>query len=69
LHWPPYQRSLNTVFQFYALFPHMPVAQNIGFGLDLLGESKRNAAEAVATMPLPPCRCHHAVATMPLPPC
>ena len=30
---PPYRRAVNTVFQNYALFPHMSVAQNIGFGL------------------------------------
>ena len=30
---PPYRRNVNTVFQNYALFPHMTVAQNIGFGL------------------------------------
>ncbi len=30
---PPYRRSVNTVFQHYALFPHMNVAQNVGYGL------------------------------------
>jgi putative spermidine/putrescine transport system ATP-binding protein len=30
---PPYARDVNTVFQDYALFPHMSVAQNIGYGL------------------------------------
>jgi putative spermidine/putrescine transport system ATP-binding protein len=30
---PPYSRNVNTVFQDYALFPHMTVAQNIGYGL------------------------------------
>lgn len=30
---PPYRRNVNTVFQNYALFPHMTVAQNVGFGL------------------------------------
>ncbi|KAB8142246.1 ABC transporter ATP-binding protein [Chloroflexia bacterium SDU3-3] len=30
---PPYRRHVNTVFQNYALFPHMTVAQNVGFGL------------------------------------
>ena len=30
---PPYQRHVNTVFQHYALFPHMDVAQNVGYGL------------------------------------
>ncbi len=31
---PPYKRDVNTVFQSYALFPHMSVAQNVGFGLE-----------------------------------
>jgi putative spermidine/putrescine transport system ATP-binding protein len=30
---PPYERDVNTVFQDYALFPHMSVADNIGYGL------------------------------------
>jgi spermidine/putrescine transport system ATP-binding protein len=30
---PPYHRNVNTVFQHYALFPHMSVAQNVGYGL------------------------------------
>jgi spermidine/putrescine transport system ATP-binding protein len=30
---PPYKRPVNTVFQNYALFPHLTVAQNVGFGL------------------------------------
>lgn len=30
---PPYERDVNTVFQDYALFPHMTVGQNIGYGL------------------------------------
>ncbi|KGF68339.1 spermidine/putrescine ABC transporter ATP-binding protein [Hoeflea sp. BAL378] len=34
---PPYQRPVNTVFQNYALFPHMTVSQNISFGLEMLG--------------------------------
>jgi spermidine/putrescine transport system ATP-binding protein len=33
---PPYRRPVNTVFQHYALFPHMTVAENIGFGLEML---------------------------------
>ena len=32
---PPYKRELNTVFQKYALFPHMSVYQNIAFGLKI----------------------------------
>lgn len=30
---PPYERPINTVFQRYALFPHMDIYQNIAFGL------------------------------------
>jgi putative spermidine/putrescine transport system ATP-binding protein len=30
---PPYSRDVNTVFQDYALFPHMTVAENVGYGL------------------------------------
>src|SRR6185437_15815429 len=30
---PPYLRDVNTVFQDYALFPHMTVAENVGYGL------------------------------------
>lgn len=32
---PPYKRAVNTVFQNYALFPHLSVAQNVGFGLSV----------------------------------
>ena len=34
---PPNKRPINTVFQSYALFPHMTVAQNVGFGLEMRG--------------------------------
>ena len=44
---PPYKRPVNTVFQNYALFPHMTVAQNIGFGLEML---KRPRAEIASTV-------------------
>ena len=33
---PPHERPVNTVFQHYSLFPHMNVAENIGFGLKML---------------------------------
>ena len=37
---PPNKRQLNTVFQRYALFPHMSIAENIAFGLKIKGKSK-----------------------------
>ena len=49
-HLPPYQRSVNTVFQSYALFPHMTVAQNISFGLEMLGKPKSQIKETVRAM-------------------
>ena len=39
-HLPPYHRSVNTVFQSYALFPHLTVAENISFGLEMLKKPK-----------------------------
>ena len=36
----PYQRNVNTVFQDYALFPHMTVHENVGYGLMVKGVSK-----------------------------
>jgi putative spermidine/putrescine transport system ATP-binding protein len=38
---PPYLRDVNTVFQDYALFPHMTIAENVGYGLRVKGESRR----------------------------
>ncbi|HEY0291587.1 MAG TPA: ABC transporter ATP-binding protein [Hansschlegelia sp.] len=47
----PHERPLNTVFQDYALFPNMTVAENVGFGLSLRrtpkAEQRRRAAEAL----------------------
>ena len=37
---PPYKRQVNTVFQKYALFTHMNIAENIAFGLKIKGKSK-----------------------------
>ena len=37
---PPYKREVNTVFQKYALFTHMNIAENIAFGLKIKGKSK-----------------------------
>ena len=47
---PPYRRPVNTVFQSYALFPHMTVAENIGFGLEMLGKPKTEVKARVAEM-------------------
>jgi putative spermidine/putrescine transport system ATP-binding protein len=38
---PPYARDVNTVFQDYALFPHMTVAENIGYGLRVKGVPRK----------------------------
>src|SRR5688572_17876071 len=45
---PPYKRPVNTVFQQYALFPHMTVARNVGYGLEMAGTPKRERQERVA---------------------
>ena len=37
---PPYKRDVNTVFQHYALFPHMSVAENVAYGLKQKGVAK-----------------------------
>ena len=37
---PPYKRDVNTVFQSYALFPHLSVERNVGFGLERKGVAK-----------------------------
>ncbi|MGE0845905.1 MAG: ABC transporter ATP-binding protein [Flavobacteriaceae bacterium] len=47
---PPYRRPVNTVFQSYALFPHMTVAENIGFGLKMLGKPRAETAGRVSAM-------------------
>ncbi|MGA0301072.1 MAG: ABC transporter ATP-binding protein, partial [Paracoccaceae bacterium] len=40
---PPHKRPVNTVFQNYALFPHMNVRENVAFGLEMLGKPKSEA--------------------------
>jgi len=45
---PPYTRDVNTVFQSYALFPHMTVEENVGFGLKMARVDRRERAGRVA---------------------
>lgn len=45
---PPYQREIGIVFQNYALFPHMTVAKNVGYGLRMRGVPKAEIEERVA---------------------
>lgn len=44
---PPFERPVNTVFQHYALFPHMTVAENIGYGLSVSGVPKTEITKRV----------------------
>ncbi|KJE36609.1 polyamine ABC transporter ATP-binding protein [Thalassospira sp. HJ] len=56
-HVPPYRRNVNTVFQDYALFPHMNIIDNVAYGLMIRGMNKadRHAAanEALELVALP----------------
>ncbi|MDQ0472891.1 ABC transporter ATP-binding protein [Labrys wisconsinensis] len=45
---PTFERPFNTVFQDYALFPHMRVAENVGYGLRVRGRPKAEIARRVA---------------------
>src|SRR3954466_12054279 len=45
---PAFQRSVNTVFQSYALFPHMTVAENVAFGLEMKKVPKDQIGKRVA---------------------
>ena len=47
---PPYQRPVNTVFQKYALFPHMNVYENIAFGLKIKKVPKEEIDRKVKEM-------------------
>lgn len=53
---PPFERDVNTVFQDYALFPHMNVADNVGYGLKVRKvpkpERAQRVSEALATVRL-----------------
>ena len=53
---PPYARDVNTVFQDYAIFPHMSVLQNVEYGLRVKkvakAERRKRAEEALATVRL-----------------
>ena len=53
---PPYKRNVNTVFQDYALFPHMTVGENVAYGLMIKGwakaERERAARDALAMVKL-----------------
>ncbi|MGC1851675.1 MAG: ABC transporter ATP-binding protein [Solirubrobacterales bacterium] len=54
---PPYDRAVNTVFQDYALFPHMTVGENVAYGLRVAGVAKAERArrrdEALEMVRLP----------------
>jgi spermidine/putrescine transport system ATP-binding protein len=47
---PPYRRPVNTVFQSYAVFPHLTVAENISFGLEMQRRPREEIAAKVAEM-------------------
>ena len=47
---PPESRPVNTVFQSYALFPHMNVEKNVAYGLKVRGMDKKAQAQRVAEM-------------------
>src|SRR3954469_8491198 len=51
---PPFRRDVNTVFQDYALFPHLSVAENVAYGLRVRkvpkAERVQRTAEALATV-------------------
>jgi len=47
---PPNKRPVNTVFQSYALFPHLTVAQNVAFGLEMMGKPRSEVSRSVEQM-------------------
>lgn len=54
---PPYERDVNTVFQDYALFPHMTIEENVGYGLMIrkvpTAERNKRVADALELVRLP----------------
>jgi spermidine/putrescine transport system ATP-binding protein len=49
-HTPPYKRNVNTIFQNYALFPHMNVYENVAFGMRVRKKTEREIAIKVKKM-------------------
>ncbi len=49
-HLPPYKRPVNTVFQSYAVFPHLTVAENVAFGLEMKRLPRADIAARVMAM-------------------
>jgi spermidine/putrescine transport system ATP-binding protein len=47
---PPWKRPVNTVFQSYAIFPHLTVAENVAFGLEMQRRPRPEIATRVAEM-------------------
>jgi spermidine/putrescine transport system ATP-binding protein len=47
---PPYKRDVNTVFQSYALFPHLTIAENVGFGLRRRGIKGKTLSGRVSSV-------------------
>ncbi len=47
---PPHRREMGIVFQSYALFPHMSVARNVAFGLEMRGQKRNQVAARIAEM-------------------
>ncbi|MBO0979571.1 ABC transporter ATP-binding protein [Microbacterium sp. SD291] len=61
---PPHARPVNTVFQDYALFPHLTIAENVGYGLRVRGEG-RTSRTARVTQSLEQVRLDHVADRLP----
>lgn len=61
---PPHARPVNTVFQDYALFPHLSIAENVGYGLRIRGEGRTARAERVG-LALEQVRLQHVASRLP----